>query len=283
MELNKPILVGYIKTQYFRLIETFAQWEGRINTTYLQTIVGVSRQKASEIINEYQQQLPNNLVYNPSLKGYVPTAAFTPYFTEGHIDEYSQLLARSGCQEYLSVFETGFCHLEAPLRNISAALVQPIIRAIRDNLRLDIGYTSLSSPDYEGRIIAPHCLVFDGIRWHVRAYCEKNADYRDFVLSRFNGEYAFEGPSEHPAAADERWQTWVDLVIQPDPRLTPEKRRLIELDYQMVNGQRTLRIRAALVMYLVQRLRLDQYQTTPEAQQIIIEPDSWKQITHYLP
>jgi predicted DNA-binding transcriptional regulator YafY len=25
------------------------------------------------------------------------------------------------------------------------------------------------------------------MHWHVHAYCEKNADYRDFVLIRFRG------------------------------------------------------------------------------------------------
>lgn len=30
-------------------------------------------------------------------------------------------------------------------------------------------------------------VVYDGIRWHVRAYCEKRRDYLDFVMSRFRG------------------------------------------------------------------------------------------------
>ncbi|MBN0989528.1 WYL domain-containing protein [Amphritea pacifica] len=275
--------ISYQAAEHYRIIEIFAQWEGRINTTYLQNILQISRQKASEIVGRYQQQAPDNLIYDASAKGYRPTADFQPHFAQGHIDEYGQLLARSGCTDYLSIFETGFCQLEAPLRNISASLVQPIIRAIRDRLRLDIGYTSLSSPEYESRIISPHCLVFDGIRWHVRAYCEKNGDYRDFVLSRFNGEFEFEGAAMFGSEQDHRWQTWLELVIQPDPRLTPEKRRLIELDYQMNNGQRSIPVRAALAMYLVQRLRLDHYQNSPEAQQIIVEPESWKQIQPYLP
>ena len=43
-------------------------------------------------------------------------------------------------------------------------------------------------PNVEIRLIAPHTLVYTGMRWHVRAYCEKNGQYRDFVLSRLRGE-----------------------------------------------------------------------------------------------
>ncbi|WP_417221850.1 WYL domain-containing protein [Amphritea sp.] len=275
--------ISYQEAEHYRIIETFAQWEGRINTTYLQKILQISRQKASEIVGCYQNYAPDNLRYDASAKGYIPTADFQPRFTQGHIDEYGQLLARSGCIDYLSIFETGFCYLDAPLRNISPSLVQPIMRAIRDKLRIDIGYTSLSSPEYESRIISPHCLVFDGIRWHVRAHCGKNNDFRDFVLSRFNGEAEFEGPASCTAEQDERWNTWLDLIIQPDPRLAPQKRRLLELDYQMENGQRVISVRAALVMYLTQRLRLDHYDQNPEAQQIIIEPECLKRISQYLP
>lgn len=39
----------------------------------------------------------------------------------------------------------------------------------------------------EIRLIAPHTLIYTGMRWHVRACCEKNRQYRDFVLSRLRG------------------------------------------------------------------------------------------------
>lgn len=268
---------------YFNAIENFALWEGRVNTTHLQTLFDIGRQKASDILAHYRSYYPDNLVYDASLKGHKPTPDFVGHYSNGHIDDYSQLLANSGHADYLPVFEAGFCQLEAPLRNISPALVQPIIRAIRAQQRIDIGYTSLSSPEYEGRIISPHCLVFDGIRWHVRAYCEKNQSFRDFVLSRFNGEVEFEGEATKTAEHDVLWNTWLDVVIQPDPRLSPAKRRLLELDYQMTEGKRVIPVRAALLMYLTQRLRLDRYDPNPEAQQIIIEPDCQKAIAEYLP
>ncbi len=279
LKLDTP---GFQATEAFRIIEVFALWEGRVNSSHLQHILRVSRQKASAILSAYQKKNPANLHYDASLKGYHPTTGFQPSVTDGHFDDYNQTLKRSQSSEYLSIIETGFCSLEAPLRNISPHLVRPILFAMRNRLRLDIGYTSISTPDYESRIIEPHCLVFDGIRWHVRAYCGKNQDYRDFVLSRFNGSYDYEGPARHTAAGDECWNTWLELVIQPDPRLNTAQRRILELDYQMENGQRLIPVRAALLTYLMQRLRLDQYQSAPEAQQIIVEPECRKRIGPYL-
>jgi hypothetical protein len=277
--LKKP---GLIESGRFRIIEVFTLWEGQVNTMHLQNILKISRQTASYILQQYQKHHPDNLEYNASMKGYVPTSVFTPCHSQGSIDEYNHILSQSLYPEYVSIVETSFINMDAPLRNISPTLVQPIIRAIRNKLRLDIGYISLDHPEYESRIIEPHSLVFEGVRWHVRAYCEKNQDYRDFVLSRFNGEYAFKGPATHVAAHDELWNTWLDLIIEPDPRFNPELRHIIEIDYQMENGQRIIPVRAALLMYLRQKLRLDHYQITPEAQQIIINPECLKKITAYM-
>jgi predicted DNA-binding transcriptional regulator YafY len=262
----------------FRLIELVALWEGRLTTNHLTDFFDIGRDKASKDIKHYMAHCPENLIYDTSLKGYKPAATFKPQMTKGLLDEYQQLVASD-----LSGTATGFNAIHAPIRNITPKLVQPILRACRENLRIDIGYISLSNPDYQDRIIAPHALVYDGLRWHVRAFCCKNQDYRDFVLSRFSGDAAFEGKSQQTAEQDDNWQTIVDIVIQPDPRLSEQNKQLIELDYQMENGLRTLKCRAALVMYLLKRLRLDISQTSGEAQQIILQPDCQKRIAEYLP
>lgn len=281
MSENPP--TGYLDAERYHLIEVLACWQGRVNASDLQRFFGISRQSASGIIGAYQKHLPENLIYNASRKAYCPTPSFTPRFSSSHFDEYSQSLIRAADIHHLPEITTGICHLEAPLRNLQPALVQPIIQAIREQQRLDIGYTSVSTPEYESRIISPHSLVFDGIRWHTRAYCEKNRDYRDFVLSRFSGDYEFEGKAIFGMEEDERWNTWLQLVIVPDPRLSASQRRIIELDYQMQNGARVISVRAALLLYLMHRMGLKHYDSTPEAQQIIIEPDCLKRIASYLP
>jgi len=264
----------------YRFIEVMLLWEGRLNSKHLMDFFGFARDKASTEINNYIKLAPKNLEYDSSLKAYKPSPDFKAIFTQGHIEEYQQLVVRHTGQELIAAHH--FDVLQAPLRNIDPHLVQAILKACRENRRIDIAYLSISAPDYQDRIIAPHALAFDGLRWHVRAWCEKNNNYRDFVLSRFNGIAEDEGPSEHCAEQDLNWKTWVDVVIEPDPRLEAKQRRIIELDYQMEKGQRIIPCRAAMLFYLLRRLRLDSYQTTAEAQQIVLQAESRKQINQYL-
>jgi len=274
----------------YRFIEVVALWEGRLTSNHLTEFFGFSRDKASKELQQYKQLAPDNLTYDPSLKGYKPTQQFTPLFTSADIEEYRQLVVRQPLNQnpvcfdgVPSVFQAGFEVMTPPLRNIDPVLVQPILKACREKLRLDIGYLSLSNPDYEGRIIAPHTLAYDGLRWHVRAWCEKNSEFRDFVLSRFADSAELMGSAAISAEEDTLWQTWTEVVIEPDPRLSPQQKRIIELDYQMENGTRTIPCRAAMLLYLFKRLGIDHYQNTGEAQQIILQPECYKKIAHYLP
>jgi len=262
--------------EHFRLIELIAQWEGRVNATTLQRYFDISRATAAKSLQIYCKHHSDNIQYDSTLKGYLPTPHFSPHHSLGQIEEYSQLHQQHN-------IPNPFHFIQAPIRNIDAELTRPLFHAIRHRRRLDIGYASVSSPDYEGRIISPHSVVFTGIRWHVRAYCEKNQGFRDFVLSRFNGVFNDEGEASYHQEHDKKWNTLLDVVIEPDPRLSSAQKRIIELDYQMENGQKTLKTRAALLMYLLQKLRLDQYKPTGEAQQIIVNSDCWKRVEQYLP
>ena len=78
-------------------------------------------------------------------------------------------------------------------------------------------YASLSSGQERGRNIVPHTLIYDGIRWHVRAYCEDKKDYLDFVMSRFRGVPDLLDASEHGRDQDGKWNTEVEVVITPNP------------------------------------------------------------------
>ncbi|MBL4765338.1 MAG: WYL domain-containing protein [Colwellia sp.] len=269
----------------FNFIENVVGWEGQINATHLAIKFQLSRQAASTVLQQYRDKHPKNLLYNQSNKAFIATVEFD---TNTQLTDFSDYLAAvsishqptKGIKQSVNacVFE-----VEAPLRNINPIQVRPILRAIREQLAIDIGYISLSSPDYLDRIIQPHALIFDGLRWHVRAYCNKNQQFRDFTLSRFNGEAVFEGKATHSSALDENWQTMVEVVIEADPRFNEQQKRIIEQDFQMENGQKTITTRAALVNYLLRRLHIDSYKNTPEEQQIVLTYNSRKCIAPYLP
>lgn len=258
-------VMANIIDELFVYIANIVCWEGRINTRHLREKYGVSQATAQKVLKEDQQRFPNNLTYNQSEKAFLVSENVTSVNAKNNFSHY---LSNVSLDEKLSIASHLF-EVEAPLRNINPLQVRPILRAVRENLAIDIGYISLSNPDYLDRIIQPHSLIFAGSSWHIRAYCKTNQDFRDFSLARFNGEAVFEGKATHSANHDERWNTFVDIVIEADPRFSDLQKQIREKDYQMENGRKVIQVRAALVNYLLKRLHIDHYQNTPEAQQSI--------------
>jgi len=84
---------------------------------------------------------------------------------------------------------------------------------------------------------SPYALIYDGIRWHVRAYCEKRQDYLDFVLSRFRGVPELLDSSEHGREQDSKWNTQVEVVVIPNPCQPLEQQEIIATDYAMQNRE----------------------------------------------
>ncbi len=261
----------------YRYIETIALWEGRLTTRHLCDTFGIGRQQASKDINNYKREVgPGNLEYDKFLKGYKPTADFQPRVTRGLADEYLHLVARNN--ELMNMFEslalnTGNVEvLTQPLRDVRPETLRPILQAARQQRRLDCDYVSLNHPDREGRIIVPHTLVFTGLRWHVRAWCEKNQAYRDFVLSRFRGIPDIMDDSPHGSADDEGWNSFVTIRITPHPGLSAEQKEVIEVDFNMQRGSLDITTRGRLVPYALKLLHLDPLaeHASPMAQQIVV-------------
>jgi len=262
----------------YRFIETLALWEGRLTTRHLCETFGIGRQQASKDINNYLREVgPENLVYDKYLKGYKPTPEFNPKVTLGLADEYLHLMARNN--ELMNVFESLSLNvanvevLNVPVRDVSPEILRPLMQAARQQRRLEVDYVSINNPDREGRIIVPHTLVFTGLRWHVRAWCEKNQSYRDFVLSRFRDAPEIMDNSEHGASADTDWNTYVTIRIVPHPHLNRDQQAVVEGDYGMESGELAIRTRARLVPYALKLLHIDPDEVLddPKAQQIVVQ------------
>ncbi|MNG15319.1 hypothetical protein D3C84_991390 [compost metagenome] len=65
----------------------------------------------------------------------------------------------------------------------------------------------------------------------------------------------------------------VDVVLKAHPDLSPAKRRLIESDYLMENGEMHIECRQALLLYLMFQLNLteDQAGQRPEVIQVALK------------
>jgi len=259
----------------YRLIEIVAYWEGRLTTNHLRNSFGIGRQQASGDINAYMKEVaPGNLEYDRFLKGYKPSASFKPVVTTGTADEYLHILSRTkDIAHTFAGLDLGFANthmLQLPSRPVDPIIIRALVQAAREQRRVDIGYISVNNPETDGRIIVPHTLVCTPMRWHVRAYCEKNGQYRDFVLSRFRGVPDIMEASEHGIENDEAWQTEIELSIQPDPRLNDAQKDVISHDYGMTNSVLAVPCKAALLQYVLLAYKLNKQEERAEAQQIVI-------------
>ena len=253
------------------LIELLAWWEGRVNASDLSSVFHLTRQSASKSINQYLSHNPDSLVYNSHLKAYQPTDHFIPSIITDDVTEYLEWSTRHKTSIH-SESNLPFSSVTLPPRHISPLIVRKLVQAIREQTLLEVDYVSLSNPDREGRIIAPHSFAKTGLRWHLRAWCEKSQGYRDFVLSRFRGIPDLEGKSLKMGEDDTAWHTFIDVIFAPDPRLTPAQKEVIEADYQMQDGKLCINTRACLAQYVIQEMQVNikMLDPDPKAQQLIL-------------
>ncbi|KVU98375.1 transcriptional regulator [Burkholderia ubonensis] len=255
------------------------RWEGRINRADLTDFFGISVPQASLDISRYTELAPENLVYDRSSRVYQATAQFHPVHTATQPHRYlNELLASAtGVLEREDSFigwQPPIDSVPHPGRNVACDMLSALLKAIRDASGLRIVYQSMSRLEPSIRAISPHAFAHDGFRWHVRAFCHSRAKFLDFVLGRILEVQEIE-PVGRAASEDTEWNTILQLVIAPNPELSPGKRRAIELDYGMNEGQMELKCRQALLFYTLRRLGLNQQETQrPEAQHIVLKNEA---------
>ncbi len=256
------------------LIELIAYWEGRLTTTHLSQFFGIGRQQASKDISYYLEACPGNLQYDACLKGYAPTRDFIYGYISGDVIEYLNWMTGTGThpQPGKSAYQLPSYALSLPPRNVTPALMRPLVQAIRQQRRVEVDYVSITNPSRDGRIIVPHTFVNSGLRWHLRAWCEKSQGYRDFVLSRFRGEPELLDRSEHNSSGDTAWNTDLTLILQPDMRLNEAQKEALIHDYGMRNGELRLTTKAALAHYLLLEMQVSikMLDGNPQAQQLVL-------------
>jgi hypothetical protein len=258
--------------QRFEFIEWRVYWEGRLNRGDLELEFSISTPQASVDLRNYQSLAPGNIEYDGALRAYVRTADFRPQFLRLSGRKYLEQLR--GIEEgYVAIADTWFS--DAPpvallpqLHRVpNDYILQAVIAAIRENSSISINYMSLTKTAV--RQVAPHAIAYDGARWHTRAWCFKNEEFRDFVLGRIlsigNSDESAKGLPE-----DVGWSNFVNLTIAPHPALEDYQQDAVERDYMMEDRKKTLTMRACLAYYFVRRNNLDLPDISPVRSQIVL-------------
>lgn len=242
--------------QRLQQMELLLRWEGRIGNARLRGLLGLSSIRASQWIREFRESQPRWTLWNRLTRCFDAT----PEFYRATIPENAQSLA-----EYLSlvglpsamntnienVVVAAFPDISAPNSQIFATLSN----ACRLNRSVEITYRSMGEPTPHKRIISPHSVVRAGRRWHTRAYCAKNKQFRDYTLGRISSVILLDQPSSFAMKDDIAWMTEVPVRLIAHPSLSSEQESLIRFEFFNDTASRVTTCRGALVSYFIQDIR----------------------------
>ena len=272
--------IKWATRQRLEYIELMAYYAGVVTRSGVARAFGLSDAAATKDLKLYSDLAPDNLLYKHVVFGFVPTPGFKALFADMSPAKVLPMLeANLRAQgndpgDTSSVFGIPVTSLSLPNRLPAKAQLAQVTRAIHNHKKLRVSYHSLSATNTnEKRIIEPHSLVNTGYRWHVRAYNENTFDFRDFVLSRISTAECLEEAAESSAQYDDDWVEIITLQLTPHPKLDTASQESLLLDYRAKYGIIEIKIRRALIGYLLTQLAVDttqDYSLNPNRYQLIV-------------
>jgi len=251
-----------------RFVERSLYWRGWVKRRDLGEGFGISLAQASADLQRYFEMNPAAARYDTRAKRYLGERRMRCVLHEPRLEEAMAFFLPGGAEGWRpplpspgavgaeSARGAKAVRIGLPAREATPEIQRAVFLATLQGLRLRLRYGSLSGSGSDGsRWIAPHAFGHDGYRWHARAWCEKNDDYRDFVLSRI---YEADWPEETaaPPGPDAEWESFETVRFVANPDLEEQKRRNVETDYAFEGEVLELRVRAAMKPYLYAHLRL---------------------------
>ena len=232
-------------------------WRGWVGRGDLTEVFGISAAQASGDLQRYAELNPGAMIYQTRRKRYegapeMRCVLHAPVFEEA----VRELLGAS--VPVAAHCENAFVSaVTLPVRSCDPVVARRVMVALLENRWLEVRYASLASGTHEWRKIAPARLGWDGQRWHVRAWCENNSAWRDFVPGRMSeAKWPQETVGELPA--DQAWEKIETVRLQINPELGPEKREALRIDYGLTEDVLEVRVREAMKPYVLANLYLDE-------------------------
>lgn len=258
---------AYSHPQWLRLcfIERQLLWERRLTTTMLMETFGISRPQAQKDIKLYQQLSPEAVKpYQLGIPYHQPTEGFEPVLLSGADPQWHVI------EEYAPPISSHTTEMPMLSRKHNLRVLARLLSAIEHQRTVEAVISTMNSPKGRGRRLTPTAIAFVNNRYHVRAYCWDNLDYRDFIIGRFrstpkvvkptnnpsgwgDNAPAFERFKGIPSELDVEWNQMIELELKPNSNLSPEQQSLIMSDYVLdIDGtSKRIKLRKSLIGYFL--------------------------------
>jgi hypothetical protein len=239
----------------FRLvhIEKVAYWRGRVGRADLMDTYDLSAAQASSDFGRYLGLNPDSLRYDLRRRRYFWVPGAKPVLHEPDFARAAEELLEG--ESGLAPGEGRILRLGYPLRPVDREIERLVLRAILLGAKLKMVYGTLGEGGVEPREAAPTGLGHDGFRWHFRAWCYRNGEYRDFVLGRVKSVEKEEENDGAELPPDKAWTKRIVVRSKLNPALPEEKQAALQEDFALNrNGVLEWPVREALAHYARQHL-----------------------------
>lgn len=256
-----------------------AYYTGVVTRSDIARSFGISDPAATKDLKLYGDLAADNLIYRHSVFGFVPSPSFKEIFADLTPSVALPMIAGNlttvgGPSGNNLIYGIHTDTLPLPSRLPDKAILAQITRATKHHKKCQISYHSMSPRDSnDSRIIEPHSLINNGLRWHIRAYNEDTFDFRDFVLSRMVDARMLDIDAESSAEYDDDWVETFTLQLSPHPNLNPQQQQSLLVDYAATDNVIEITVRRALLGYVLQRMSVDtthDHSLNPNAYQLVL-------------
>jgi len=259
----------------FEAIEILLLWEGRVSRARLLNLFDIHGTLASRDIASYRLQYPEACEPEAASKSYLASWGLKPELSQGVFDDYQRLIGTSRGLDGIAA-SVPFEHTQIDATAIRYTLFSQIHLAISLGHPLKIHYRSMSNPEGHERVVRPHALIQAGPRWHVRAYCAKSREFRDFNLGRISAAVAFEQADLLSGNHDVAWNETVSIRLIPHRGLSGAQAMMVRDEYMGGTAARVFTVRASMAKYLIQSFRAavePERETAPEHLLMVANPE----------
>jgi hypothetical protein len=235
---------GEATIRRLRWLDDRLYWVGNFKRSEFATQYGISDAQASGDIATYLGNSRSPPVLDRRSGLHVAPSNFVPLFDAEEKTLAPWLRGDGQSSRGLNFVETT---LPEPL--INPSLLGPLLMAPETRTPVRISYQSMTTGQPSVRIISPHTIVRASRRFHVRAWDSLRKTFSDFSLARITASETALDEAWIPVDADNEWNEFVEIVLVPNPTLSPAQIKMVQQEYSMERGKLAIRTRRALAIY----------------------------------
>jgi hypothetical protein len=274
------------------LIDFHLFWEGEITKSRVKNFFEASDNTVRGDFRFYVEVINGKMYLDEAENRYRATHDFRPILIEPDSDDYLYYLSQEtdALDRVLNHADRVLCGdlvylppLIQRIRKIDPTALQLILKAIREDLDLNVGYESPNSPGTKDFWIGPHSLTHDGFRWACRAYRYDYGRFGDLVLDRVTAVDDLRLRDRHTKTEDVEWNTEFAVIIGPNPDLDEAARKHIEQQYGMIDGQIAITVKRAAIPYFLKRYQIEEKSSKKAPHQEPIVVLNRNEVTEALP